>query len=76
MKSYFLLFPKVTNNEDGRASPPFDIIDGSEPGSRMSYTSDARENVVKLHMAARESEFTEKYPFRYVLFTYPALLIG
>jgi len=53
----------VTNNEDGRASPPFDIIDGSEPGSRMSYTSDARENVVKLHMASREGEFTEKYPF-------------
>ena len=64
----------MANNEDGRTSPAFDIVDGSEVennppmpaiGSRISQIIKARENVVKLHMAARENEFTEKYPFRY-----------
>ena len=65
-----LLFQN-TKEEDGRASPAFDIVDGNEAenpplpaiGTRISQIFKARENVVKLHMAAREAEFTEKFPF-------------
>lgn len=72
---FMYFFAKITNDENGRTSPAFDIIDGSEAdslplpaiGSRMSHIFKARENIVKLHMAARELEFTEKYPFRYDL---------
>ena len=65
---------------DGRTSPAFDIVDGSEAdnlsmlsmGSRRSQIFKARENIVKLHLAAREGEFTQKYPFRYdMTFFYP-----
>ena len=73
---YFVYFSlKISNDENGRTSPAFDIVDGAEAdnppmpaiGSRISHIFKARENIVKLHMAAREHEFTEKYPFRYVL---------
>ncbi|XP_065057148.1 type II inositol 1,4,5-trisphosphate 5-phosphatase-like isoform X2 [Rhopilema esculentum] len=56
---------------DGRASPAFDVVDGSEVenppmpaiGTRISQIFKARENIVRLQMAARENEFTEKFPF-------------
>eukprot|EP00794_Sanderia_malayensis_P000376 gene376-1009_t len=61
----------MVKDENGRVSPAFDIVDGSEvdstpypaSGARFSQIMKARENVVKLRMAAKETEFTEKFPF-------------
>ncbi len=66
----------MPKDENGRVSPAFDIVDGSEgdsslpypaAGTRFSQVMKARENVVKLRMAAKETEFTEKFPFTYVI---------